>query len=129
MKQIRTENINNWLVIRFVANRLTDPMTVAQICDETDQLLMAIPERAQVAISFAGVDFVSSQVIGLLLGIRDQVRKKHGTLVLCKVGKHVLDVLRITRLERQFTLSDSLSAIVGKRKVSAGRSSDVNWIG
>lgn len=103
-------------------------MTVAQVSDETDQLLMALPERGQVAISFAGVDFVSSQVIGLLLGIRDQVRKKHGTLVLCKVGKHVLDVLRITKLDRQFTISDSLSAVVGKRKVNPGRTSDVNWI-
>lgn len=128
MKQIRPEIVNHWLIVRFVANRLTDPMTVAQVSDETDQLLMALPERGQVAISFAGVDFVSSQVIGLLLGIRDQVRKKHGTLVLCKVGKHVLDVLRITKLDRQFTISDSLSAVVGKRKVNPGRTSDVNWI-
>ena len=88
-----------------------------------------MPARCCVAVSFEGVDSVSSQVIGLLLGLRDQIQRKQGTLVLCKLNKHVLDIMRVTRLDRQFTLSESLSAIVGKRKAKSARSDDVEWMG
>ncbi len=128
MRQLTHETINHWLVIQFKTSRLTDPMTVNDVGEELTRLIEPLPMRCQVAVSFQGVDFVSSQVIGLLLGLRDQIKRKHGTLVLCKLNKHVLDVMRVTHLDRQFTMNDSLSAVVGKRKQTIGAKADVEWL-
>jgi anti-sigma B factor antagonist len=129
MAYVKSESINHWTVLRFNADRLTDPMTVSEISRELDVLIAKLPLRGQVAVNFAGVAQVSSQVIGLLLGLRDQVNKKHGRLVLCKLGKQVIDVMRITRLDRHFEFSDSVSAIVGKRSTAtAGGGNDVAWM-
>lgn len=128
MTHMKFEIINHWLVARFTTPRLTDPMTVSDIEAELTKRIDSLPARCQVAVSFSGVEFVSSQVIGLLLGLRDQIARKHGTLVLCKLNKHVTDIMRVTRLDRQFTLSDSLSTIVGKRKTALARSNDVEWV-
>ncbi len=128
MANVKHEVVNHWLVIRFTSDRLTDPITVADAGEELTKLVDALPPRGRVAVSFAGVEFVSSQVIGMMLGLRDQVSRKHGTLVLCKPGKHVMDVMKITRLDRHFTFSDSLSEVVGKRKVTARTSAEVEWM-
>jgi anti-anti-sigma factor len=128
MSHVKHETINHWLVIRFTDARLTDPLTVSDTAEQLTKLVEPLPERCRVAISFAGVEFVSSQVIGMMLGLKDQVRRKHGELVLCKPGKHVLDVMKITRLDRQFTFSDSLSAIVGPRKSRSRATADVEWM-
>ena len=120
--------VNQWTVVRFSTDRLTDPMTVNEISAQLDRAAATLPLRCQVAVSFSGVEYVSSQVIGLLLGLRDAVARRHGTLVLCKVGKHVKDVLTITKLDRQFTISDSLSKTIGVREKRAKRASEVEWV-
>jgi anti-anti-sigma factor len=128
MPNIKFENLNHWLVVRFNTPRLTDPLTVSEVEELLTRQVDALPTRCQVAVSFSGVEFVSSQVIGLLLGLRDQIKRKHGTLVLCKLNKHVLDIMRVTRLDRQFTLSESLRAVVGQRKMAVSGSDDVEWM-
>jgi anti-anti-sigma factor len=120
--------VNQWTVIRFSTDRLTDPFTVNEITTQLERAAATLPLRCQVAVSFSGVEFVSSQVIGLLLGLRETVTRGHGTLVLCKLGKHVLDVLKITKLDRQFTISDSLSKTIGIREKRARRAAEVEWM-
>ncbi|HEX8341914.1 MAG TPA: STAS domain-containing protein [Tepidisphaeraceae bacterium] len=120
--------VNQWTVIRFSTDRLTDPFTVNEITTQLERAAATLPLRCQVAVSFSGVEFVSSQVIGLLLGLRETVTRRHGTLVLCKLGKHVLDVLKITKLDRQFTISDSLSKTIGIREKRARRAAEVEWM-
>jgi anti-anti-sigma factor len=128
MSIIKTRNINHWEVIRFLAPRLTDPVTVAQVQNNLETIIETLPLRCQVAVDFSHVEYVSSQVIGMMLGLRDRVNKKHGTLVLCKLNKHVLDVMKITRLDRHFTFSDSVSRVTGHtERVRAGKS-EVEWM-
>ncbi|HEY0007587.1 MAG TPA: STAS domain-containing protein [Tepidisphaeraceae bacterium] len=126
---LKTQLVNHWTVVQFRTSRLTDPMTVAELSSELEKLVATLPLRCRIAVSFAGVDHVSSEVIGLLLGLRDRVAKKHGELVLCKLGKHVIDIMRITRLDRHFTFSPSVSQVVGKRPERAAASIEtLEWM-
>lgn len=129
MSHVKAERINHWLLIRFTTERLTDPITVNDTQAELESVVKTLPLRCQVAVNFAGVEYVSSQVIGMLLGLRDQIASKGGTLVLCKLSRHVLDVMRVTRLDRHFTFSDSVSKVVGPRPATtrSDRGHDVDW--
>ncbi len=129
MSYLKIRSVNHWLVIRVEAERLTDPVTVADLQQSLEEAVASLPLRSQVAIDFSKVEFVSSQVIGLMLGLRDQIAKKHGTLVLCKLGKHVLDVMKVTRLDRHFSFSDSVSKTIGLKEASnSRRRNDVEWM-
>lgn len=128
MAYIRTETVNHWLVVRFLTDRLTDPFTVQGVMTDMDAAMAKLPERGRVAVNFSGVEYVSSQVIGMLLNVREQIAERNGTLVLCKLGKHVIDVMKITKLDRHFTISDSVSAVVGKRERATARRADVTWV-
>jgi len=128
MSTIKTRTVNHWEVVRFLAPRLTDPITVAQAQQDLDAIVDPLPLRCQVAVDFSHVEYVSSQVIGMMLGLRDRVSKKHGTLVLCKLGKHVLDVMKVTRLDRHFTFSDSVSRVVGQTERARASKREVEWM-
>ena len=128
MSTIKTRTVNHWEVVRFLAPRLTDPITVARAQQDLDAIVDPLPLRCQVAVDFSHVEYVSSQVIGMMLGLRDRVSKKHGTLVLCKLGKHVLDVMKVTRLDRHFTFSDSVSRVVGQAERARASKREVEWM-
>lgn len=126
---VLTETVNHWQIIRFRVDRLTDPMTVADVSVELEKLVAPLPLRASVAIDFDGIEHISSQVIGLMIGLRDQITKKHGTLVLCKLSDRVREVMRVTRLDRHFTFSESVSAVTGKRERAKKVQHEVtNWM-
>jgi anti-anti-sigma factor len=68
---------------------------------------------------FAGVKFISSQVLGLLLEARAHQRAHGGHVVLCTLGAQLHRVFRITNLDRIFTFhadrETALRAIAGER--------------
>ena len=130
MPYLQSETINHWQVVCFQCDRLTDPFTVAGVMAEMDQVMADLPDGPKLALNFREVEYVSSQVIGMLLNVREQMAARKGTLVLCKLGKHVLDVLKITKLDRHFTVSSSLSAVTGRRTLNAAAAGgDVQWMG
>ena len=128
MAFLKSQVVNHWTVVQFRTPRLTDPMTVAELTTALEKLVAPLPLRCRVAVSFSGVEHISSQVIGLLLGLRDSIAKKHGELVLCKLNKHVLDIMHVTRLDRHFTFSDSVSDVVGKRQAAVKMGEPVEWM-
>jgi anti-anti-sigma factor len=128
MSMLRYEQIGHWLVVRFGAPRLTDPATISMLNASLEKKLDTLPLRAQVAIDFRNVEFVSSQIIGMMLSAKDRMGRKHGTLVLTRLGTHVMDVLRITKLDRQFTIRTSLSETIGQKSAARNVPSDVRWM-
>lgn len=126
-----------WLVVGFTSDRLTEPSSLQQIQVTLFSTLQRLPLRGQVAISFEGVDHASSQVVGLLLGAKKIVTDRFGTLVLCRVGEHLAEVFRLTRLDRQFEIKPRLRDVIGTSSAPTSKqsarlvrtgASDPQWI-
>ncbi|MBC7783752.1 MAG: STAS domain-containing protein [Burkholderiales bacterium] len=135
MAYVQSEMVNQWLVVGFRSERLTDPLTVQTIGQELSPLISDLPAKGQLVINFDGVESVSSQVIGLLIGLREQIGRKKGKLVLCKLSKQVLNLMRVTKLDRQFTFTDDLTTLIGTQPTAGGRiqslipsSREVQWV-
>ena len=60
--------------------------------------------RHQLLLDFTKVRYLSSQAIGVLLSLHKKIAQVRGSLVLCGVGPELMDLLRITRLNRMFTI-------------------------
>jgi anti-anti-sigma factor len=116
MTDLVFKQANDWLLVRFTNSSLTEPMMLERMRNALTNRLRELQKGSKVCISFKGVEYVSSQIIGLMLSAKDEVANKmKGTFALARVGPNVMDVLRLTKLDRQFKIGETETDIVGKR--------------
>jgi anti-anti-sigma factor len=69
---------------------------------------------AGVVLNFAGVDYINSTGIALIVGLLAQARKSHRKLVVCGLSEHYQEIFRITRLSDFMQIfDDESSALAG----------------
>ncbi len=74
-------------------------------------------ENIQLIIDFSNVKFLTSSVLGLLIRISKKVYEKDGKLRLCAIEPKIMDVFRITRLDKIFEIfPDQDDALVGLKR-------------
>jgi len=115
MSDFAYEDVNGWLIVRFTQPSLTEPMMLERLKNDLEARLAALPTGAKVVISFKGVEFVSSQIIGMMLAAKEQLRKRKGTFAMARLGDNIRDILRLTKLESQFKIGETETDIVGRR--------------
>ena len=100
-------------VIAFKATSISYAEKIAGVAKEIEEFIeQNRPKR--VIFDFWGVKFFSSQVLGLLLNIRDKVQKYDGEVVISAINPQLHKVFKITSLEKVFRFfPDKESAIKG----------------
>ncbi|HEV3463223.1 MAG TPA: STAS domain-containing protein [Actinomycetota bacterium] len=63
-----------------------------------DQALMAAYDPATVVLNFAGVDYINSTGIALIVGLLARARKEHRTVRAFGLSEHYRQIFAITRL-------------------------------
>ncbi len=84
-----------------------DALNDGQAVGVRQPLYQSIQERQspRVAVDLAGVDFLSSSGIALLIGLKRRVDGQKGRLVLFHIHPHVLDLFRVMRLVDLFVIA------------------------
>ena len=72
----------------------------ARLADIVDEL-----NPPNVALDFSKVRYLSSQAIGMLIGLKKRCDAGRGTLVLNGVGPKLMELLKLTNLHRMFTIT------------------------
>ena len=98
------QQIDKFTVVEFHTASLMDPPllerlghAVYRLVDEEDRRLLVL--------DFEQVQFLSSQAIGVVLTLKKKLDKlPHSTLVLCGVGPTLMQLIKITRLDRVLTI-------------------------
>lgn len=71
----------------------------------------------QLIIDFSRVRFLTSSALGLLIRISKKVYERGGKLRLCAIDARIMDVFRITRLDKVFEIfTDQDDALVGLKR-------------
>lgn len=66
----------------------------------------------RLVIDFTNVQFLTSSVLGLLIRINRKVLQSDGQIRLCCIDGKILDIFKITRLDKVFTIfADRQSAL------------------
>ena len=60
--------------------------------------------HTRLVVDFAGVRYLSSEVLGILAGIQRKVDPVRGSIVLCGLDPLLRDMVRITHLDRVFDI-------------------------
>jgi len=73
--------------------------------------------KIQLVIDFSNVKFLTSSVLGLLIRISKKVYETDGKLRLCSINPKIMEIFRITRLDKIFEIfPDVDEAMVGLKK-------------
>jgi anti-anti-sigma regulatory factor len=137
MAVVGSKLINDHLILYFKNTKMTDPELLRQVEAELLLRVEKIHLGQKVVVNFDGVELASSKLVGMMIAVKKIVTERLGNLALCRVGEHLMEVLRLTRLDRQFVIRERMRDIVGDvvstRPVLATasigpRGADPNWI-
>lgn len=99
--------IEKWTVIEFTTPSLMDPIILEHTAQALYRLI-DVEDRRTIILDFSRVQYISSQAIGIVL----TMNKKLGSLnrskfVLCGVGEKLMQLIKITRLDRLLTIKST----------------------
>jgi len=96
--------IEKFTVIEFKTTSLMDPQILEEIGKELYRLVDEEDKR-RLVLDFEKVQYLSSQAIGIVLTLNKKLTAlKNSKFVLCGVGPKLLELLKITRLDRILTV-------------------------
>ena len=73
------------------------------------------PEGAtQVVMNFAGLDYINSTGMRVLLILAKRLAGVHGKLVLCEMKEHILEVFKISGFNQILTITDTEAEALGR---------------
>lgn len=107
MSQFNVQQIGEHTVVEFTSPSLMDPIELEQVAQQLYQLVDE-QDRRKIILDFEKVQYLSSQAIGILLAMQKKLAAlKKSNLILCGVGARLMELLRITRLDRVLTIKPS----------------------
>jgi len=74
--------------------------------------LVAQTDAIRLVIDFSNVRFLTSAALGLLIRIAKKIREQNGRLALCSIQPKILEVFKITQLDRVFQIYPDTHAAV-----------------
>jgi anti-sigma B factor antagonist len=99
--------IEKYTVVEFRTPSLMDPAVLEQIGQSVYRLVDA-EDRRMLVLDFERVEYLSSQAIGIVLTLNKKLAKlKHTSLVLCGVGPKLMELIKITRLDKVLKIKPS----------------------
>jgi anti-anti-sigma factor len=93
-----------YTVVEFITDSLMNPMELEGI-GQAIYKLVDEQKRHRLLIDFSKVRYLSSQAIGIILTLNKKLAQFPGSsFVLCGVGPQLLQLLKITRLDKLLTI-------------------------
>jgi anti-sigma B factor antagonist len=99
---IRFRIIDGVVIGYFTSAKILDEELIQQIGRELMDLVDAAAETKKLRVSFHGVQFMSSAMIGKLVLLNKKAKSRGVQLKFCDISPNVLEVFKITRLDKMF---------------------------
>lgn len=105
-------------VVSFTTSRILDQSNVQQLGDEFDKLVEG-SKFNKFVINFESINYMSSTVMGKLVGLLKKVKAAHGSLALCNIGDSIYEIFKIMRFDELFDIFNTEDqAVVAMMKVT-----------
>ncbi len=95
------EEIGDVVVVRFRVDRLTDEDNIEQLGHELFALVDQY-QRSKILLDLAGINLVSSSVLGKLITLHRRLHRGEGKLVIGNPGEYMTEILKTSRLHDYF---------------------------
>lgn len=100
-------------IVRFVDRKIVDSAAIEQLGEELGSLVTDA-KQTKILLNFDTVEFLSSAALNKLIPLNNKVKAAAGQLKFCHMRSEILEVFKITKLDRVFdirkTEADALKA-------------------
>lgn len=94
----------DWTIVEFREPSLMDPIVLEELGTNLYHLVDQQDQR-RIILDFETVKYISSQAIGIVLTMHKKLTTlPKSKLVLCGVGPKLMELVKITRLDRVLTI-------------------------
>jgi anti-sigma B factor antagonist len=105
MSSLKSQEIEDVLVVYFTDAKILDEARIQQIGKELAEMAgSASSSTKKMVLNFQGVQFMSSAMIGKLVLLNKKCKSSEVDLKLCQISPNVLEVFKITRLNKVFDI-------------------------
>jgi anti-sigma B factor antagonist len=105
-KRINIQAVKDVKHVTFNESRILDESSIKAIYEEITELVEKTP-RIKLILDFDQVDYLSSAVLGKLVALNKEVLKDKGHLVLANIKAPILEVFRITKLDKVLDIKEN----------------------
>lgn len=105
-RRIDVEEVNGVTVAKFTDKKILDEGNIQVI---GNQLFSLVDEdrRQKIVLDFSNVEYLSSAALGKLITMDKKVKAISGKLRFCSIRSDILEVFKITRLDKLFTIKEN----------------------
>jgi anti-sigma B factor antagonist len=97
--------VEKFTVVEFKTSSLMDPIELQNISDALYKVVDEQDKRL-IILDFEQVQYISSQAIGIILTMNKKLAAlKNSKLILCGIGPRLMELLKITRLDKILTIT------------------------
>ena len=100
---LRVKKQNDVAVVGFATSRILDQSNVQQLGEEFDALVEQF-KLEKIVVNFAGVTYMSSAVMGKLVGLLKRSKAAGGRLILCAIEDSIFEIFEIMRFDKMFDI-------------------------
>jgi anti-anti-sigma factor len=93
-------------VVSFRTSRILDQSNVQQLGDELDQLVEE-HQFGKIVLNFNKIHYMSSAVMGKLVGLQKKVQSRGGELRLCNISSSIYEIFEIMRFDELFEICET----------------------
>ncbi|MFN8707363.1 MAG: STAS domain-containing protein [Planctomyces sp.] len=100
-------------IARLLERKILDEANIEALGQE----LFALVDRdglKKIVLDFSLVEYLSSAALGKLITMHKKVGTAGGRMALCNIQKDILDVFKITKLDKVLTLCGDLNSALAK---------------
>lgn len=120
MSSLRTQVIEDVLVVYFTDAKILDEARITQIGQELMSAVASAGQNKKMVVNFQGVQFMSSAMIGKLVLLNKKCKTEEVVLKMCNISPNVLEVFKITKLNKVFEIFDTEEKALQSFKKKAG---------
>ena len=104
MAAIKTKEIDDVLAIQFVGGKLLDETVIQQVGTELTAIASGAEEGQKILLSFDGVEFMSSAMLGRLVQFLKTCKQQGAVLKVCSIAPEIFEVFKLTKLNKLFDI-------------------------
>lgn len=106
---IISQQVAGVLVITIRESRISEGSVIESLRQEIEQAITG-QSNQRVVLDFSAVELMSSETLGLLIGLYRDLAESGGRIVLCGVREPIQKVLAVTRLDQLFRIAPNIEA-------------------
>lgn len=99
--------------------KILDEMVIQSISSELTSLVDARGPSVRLILDFGRVEHLSSAALGMLITLNKTIMEREGMLLLAAISPQIVDVFRITRLDKFFRMHTTVEQ--ARMAIAAGK--------